>query len=117
VAVKTGAQSLLIKVVGNQTDATAENEETVEDTHLHVVLGLLGGESTAVAHEIDEANSNATVDVKDQVVLLGCGDSLDSDGVIQKLGAGEVLLDVFLNQLDTEIGVVAGLDTVANSRN
>ena len=81
----------------------------------HVVLALLGGEGTAVAEQVDEADSDTAVNVQDQVVLLGGGDSLDSDGVVEQLGAGEVLLDELLDELDTEIGVVTGLDLVADT--
>lgn len=115
VTVQTSAKSLLVEVVGNKTDGTAENEQTVEDTHLEVVLGLFGGEGTAVAHQVNEADSNAAVDVENEVVLLGGGDGLDSQGVVEKLVGGELGLDVLLDKLDTEIGVVAGLDTVTNT--
>ncbi|KAI6751769.1 hypothetical protein HG531_006465 [Fusarium graminearum] len=115
--VKSSSQTLLVKEMGNKTNASAEDEETVENTHLEVVLSLLGRESTAVADKINEANSNATVNVENEVVLLGSGDSLNSKGVVEKLVAGEVVEDVLLNKLDTEIGVVSGLDTVTNTRN
>lgn len=117
VSVKTGTQALLIEVVGNQTDTATQDEETVKDTHLHVVLNFLGGEGTGVAHEVNETDSNATVNVQDQVVLLRGGDGLNSDGVVEQLGAGEVLLGELLDQLDTKIRVVTGLDTVTNTRN
>lgn len=113
--VQASPQPLLVEEMGNQTDASAEHEQTVENTHLEVVLGLLGGESAAVAHEIDEADRNAAVNVENEVVLLGGRHRLDSKGVVEQLGAGEVLLDVLLDELDTEIGVVAGLDPVANT--
>ena len=116
-AVQTSAQSLLVKEVSNQTDGATQNEETIENTHLEVVLGLLGAEGTTVAQEIHKADSNAAVDVEDQVVLLGGGHSLDSDGVVEKLVAGEVLHGELLDKLDTEIGVVTRLDSVANTRN
>ena len=115
VTVQTGAQALLVEVVGNQTDAAAQNEQTVEDTHTHVVLDLLAGEGTAVAEQVNEADSDAAVDVEDQVVLLGGGNSLDGNGVVEQLGAGEVLLNELLDELDTQIRVVAGLDLVANT--
>jgi hypothetical protein len=116
-SVETSAQSLLVEVVGNQTHAASEDEESVQDAHLHVVLSLLSGESTAVAHEVHEADSNATIDVKDEVVLLGGCHSLNGNGVVEQLGAREVLLDVFLDEFDTEIRVVAGLDAVTNTGN
>lgn len=114
-SVQTSAESLLVEVVGNETNGTTKDEETVENTHLHVVLNLLGREGTAVAHQVNEADGNTTVDVEDEVVLLGGGHSLDSNGVVEQLGAGEVLLGELLDELDTEIGVVAGLDTVTDT--
>jgi hypothetical protein len=113
--VKASAQPLLVEEVGNQTDTSAENEETVEHTHLQVVLSLLVGESTTVADKVNKADRNATVNVEDEVVLLRCRYRLDSKRVVEQLGAGEVLLDVLLDELDTKIGVVAGLDPVANT--
>jgi hypothetical protein len=115
VTVQASAQSLLVEVVSNQTDATSENEETVQDTHLEVVLSLLGREGTRVADQVDEADSNTTVNVENQVILLGGCDSLDSNGVVEQLVAGEVLGHVLLDQLNTEIGIVAGLDLVADT--
>lgn len=116
VSVETSAQSLLVEVVSNETNAAAKDEETVENSHLHVVFNFLGRESTAVAHQVNETDSNATIDVQNEVVLLGGGDSFNSDGIVEKLGAGEVLLSELLDQLDTQIGVVPGLDSVANTR-
>jgi hypothetical protein len=114
--VKTSTQTLLVEEVSNKTNASAENEKTVKDTHLEVVLSLLSRESAAVADEINKADGNATVDVENQVILLGSSNSLDSEGVVEKLVAGEVVQDVLLDELDTEIGVVSRLDTVTNTR-
>jgi len=115
VTVQASAQSLLVEEVSNQTNGTTEDEKTVENTHLEVVLGLLARESTAVAEEIDKADGDTSVDVENEVVLLGGGDSLDGKSVIQELGGGEVGLDELLDELDTEIGVVARLDAVTNT--
>lgn len=117
VAVQTGAQTLLVEEVCNKTDTPSENEETVENAHAKVVLGLLSGESAAVPHQVNEADSNATVNVEDEVVLLGSGDGLDGKSVVEEGGVGEVGVGEFLNEGDTEIGVVAGLDPVADTRN
>ena len=113
--VETSAESLLVEEVGNQTNGATKDEKTVEHTHLEVVLGLFGGEGAAVAHEVDEADSDGTVNVKDEVVLLAGGDSLDGNGVVEKLGGGEVGLAELLDERDTEIGVVARLDTVTDT--
>lgn len=115
--VETSPQPLLVEEVSNQTDRATEHEETVEHTHAEVVLSLLRGESTAVADEVHEADGNATVNVENQVILLGSSDALDGKSIVEKLGAGEVLLDELLDELDTEIGVVPRLDPVANTGN
>lgn len=115
--VQAGAQSLLVEVVRNQTDAAAQDEQTVENAHPHVVLDFLGREGTAVAHQIYEADGNAAVNVEDEVVLLRRGHRLHGNGVVEQLGVGEVLLGILLDQLDTEIRVVARLDAVADSGN
>ena len=114
--VETSAQPLLIQEMGNETDTPAENEETVEDTHLEVVFSLLRGERAAVAHQVNKADSNAAVDVENEVVLLGRCDRLDCKSVVEHLEAREVLVHVLLNELDTKIGVVSGLDPVTNTR-
>lgn len=116
-AVEASAQSLLIEVVGNKTNAATKNKETVEHTHAEVVLGLLGGEGTAVSDQVHEADGNAAVDVENEVVLLGGGDGLDGERIVEKLVVGELGLDVLLDELHTQIGVVAGLDTVTNTGN
>ena len=67
--VQTSTQPLLVKEMGNETDGATEDEKTVEDTHAEVVLSLLWREGAAVAQQVDEANSDAAVDVEDEVVL------------------------------------------------
>lgn len=113
--VQAGTQPLLIKVMRNQTNRATEHEQAIEHAVVQVVLGLLGGEGAAVAHEVDEADGDAAVDVEDEVVLLGRRDGLDGDGVVEELGGGEVLLAEFLDEGDAEVGVVAGLDAVADT--
>lgn len=114
-SVETSTQSLLIEIVSNQTNATTENEQAIENTNPEVVLDLFTGKCTAGPHEINEANSNATIDVQNQVVLLRCCHRLNGNGVIEETGTGEILLCVFLDQLDTKIGVVAGFDSMPNT--
>jgi len=117
VAVQASAQTLLVEEVSNETDAATEHEEAVEDTDGHVLFGFFGCESTTVAEEIDEAHSNAAVDIEDEVVLLRGCDSLNSKGIVKHLRAWEGLLDVLLDKFDTEIRVVSRLDTVTDTRN
>jgi hypothetical protein len=105
--VQTSAESLLIEEVGNETDRTTEHEETVQDTHLEVVLGFLVREGPGIAEEIDETDGHASIDVEDEVILLGRGDGFHGDGVIEQLGGREVLLAVFLDEGDAQIGIVS----------
>jgi hypothetical protein len=115
--IEASPEPLLVQEMGNQTDATTKDEEAVEDSHLQVVLGFLGRKRTAVAHKINKADSNATIDVEDQVVLLGSSNGLHSQRIVEHLTAGEVVLDVVLDKLDTKVRVVSGLDPVANTGN
>jgi hypothetical protein len=114
-SVKPSSQSLLIEVVCNQTDRSSKNEKSVQDTILQVILSLFSTESTTVSDQVDEANSNTSINVQDQVVLLGSGNSLDGQCVVKELMRGEVLQDVFLDKLYTQVGVVAGFDLVSDS--
>ena len=106
-SVKASTQALLIQVMRNETDASAENKETVEHTHLKIVLSLFGTERTAVAEQVNKADSHTSVNVQDEIVFLGSCDGLDCQGIVEQLSAGESLLDEFLDKLDTEIGVVS----------
>jgi hypothetical protein len=115
--VETSPQTLLVQEMGNETDRPTQDEQTVEYTHAEIVLSLLRRESTAVADQVDEADSDTAVHVKNQVVLLRGGDSLDSDGIIEQLVAREVLDDVLLDELDTQIRVVPRLDAMTDTRN
>lgn len=101
----------------DETDAPPQDEQSIKHAHLQVVFGLLGAKGAAIAHEVDEADGDAAVDVEDEVVFLGGGDGFDGDGVVEHFAAGESLLDEFFDKLNAEIGVVARFDFVADSRN
>lgn len=84
--------------------------------YLKVVLGFFGSESTTVPQQINEANSNTTIDVEDEVVLLRGGDTLNRKGVIKELVGWEALLNEFLDEFNTQVRVVSGLDLVTYAR-
>lgn len=67
VAIERRLQSLLVEMVTNETNAATKNEETVEGTNLDVFISLFGGEGTAIAEQVDEADSNTAVDVEDEL--------------------------------------------------
>ncbi len=114
-SVETSAKSLLVEEVGNKTDAATKDEETIEYTHLEVVFSFFTAECTTVAEQVDEADSNAAINVENEVVLLGSCHGLNSNCVIEKLVGSKVLDHELLDKLDTEIRVVPGLDSVANT--
>jgi hypothetical protein len=93
----------------NQTDTASEDEQTVENTHAQVVFRLFWREGAAVAEQINEADSNTAIDVKDQVVFLGSCDGFDGDGVVKEFVGGEVLDNEFFDELNAEIRVGARL--------
>lgn len=105
--VQAGAQSLLVQEVCNETDTASKDEQPVEDTHAQVVLCFFGRKGTAVAEQIDETDSNAAVNVENQIVFLGGGDGFHGDGVVKEFVGGEVLDHEFFDELNAEIGVGA----------
>jgi hypothetical protein len=48
-SVKWRTEPLLVEVVSDETDAAAEDEETVEGPNLDVFISFFGGEGAAVA--------------------------------------------------------------------
>ena len=60
-------QPLLVEVVSNESDAPAEDEQAIEGTNPDVLVGLFGCEGARVTEEVDEADSNATDDVQDEL--------------------------------------------------
>lgn len=115
--IQTSTETFLIQIMGNETNASAQHEKTVQHAHVEVIFGFFGAEGTAVAHKIDKADSYTTVDVQDQVVLLASGDGFDSDSVVKHLATGEALLDEFFDELNTEIRVVAGFYFMTDTGN
>ncbi len=99
----------------NQSDASTQYEQSIQYPHAQVILGLLGAEGTAVAHQINEANSDTAINVKDKVVFLRSGDSLDGDGVVEHFAARKSLVDELFDEFNTKVGVVTRLDLVANT--
>jgi hypothetical protein len=107
VTVQTSAQTLLVKEMRNETNRSAKNEETVENTHLKVVFGFLGAEGARVSEKVDEADCHTAVYVENEVVLLAGCDRLNGKRVVEQLGRREIGQAVLLDERDTKIGVVS----------
>lgn len=115
-AVQRCPQPLLIEVVPDEANGAAKHEQAVESTDFDVLVRLLARECSGIPEEIDEADSNAAIDVEDESILLRRGDLLDGKRVVEQRVRGEVLANVLLDELDTEIRVVDALDLVADTR-
>ena len=87
------------------------------DTNLNVLVSFLRCECATVTQQVDEAHSDASINVQDEGVLLRGGDLLNSESVVEERVAREVLRYVLLHKLDTEIGVVHTLNLVADTTN
>lgn len=117
-SVKWRTEPLLVEVVSNETDAATKDEETIESPDLDAFVGCFGGKDTTVVQEVDKADSDATVDVDDELggvsfgfvrnggtygMFLACGYFLNGKPVVMKRVAWEVLPHVSLDELDTEL--------------
>jgi len=54
-------------MVTNEADAATKNEQTVKSTDLDVLVSLLRGKGTAITEQVNEADSNAAIDVQDKL--------------------------------------------------
>ena len=85
-SVKRGAKPLLVKVVANESNGTAEDKETIEGTnliakelgtsttqhvhfitYLNILFSFLRAECTTVTKQINKADSDATVNIQDEL--------------------------------------------------
>jgi len=71
-AVERCAEALLVKMMADETNRTAKNEEAIQGTNLDVFISFFRGEGTAIAEEIDKADGDATIDVQDELYTGQC---------------------------------------------
>lgn len=109
-------EQLLVQVVTDETDRSAENEQTVQSTALEVFGSLFLGECTAPAEQVAERGGDSAIDVENEGVGLLGGDILNGKGKVERLVVREVLLDKVNDKHNSEIGVGLGLDLVADTR-
>jgi hypothetical protein len=90
----------------NEANAAAEDKQTVDGTHINVFLCLLPGEAARVAEHVNKRHGDHSVHVQNQVGLLGGGDFLHLEGVVQQGGGAEVFQHKFLDDLNSHVWVV-----------
>ena len=67
VTVKRCTQAFLVQMVTNETDATSKNEQAIQCTNLDIFFSFLACERPTITEKIDEADSNTSVNVKDEL--------------------------------------------------
>jgi hypothetical protein len=67
VAIQRCTETFLIKVVTDEADTASEHEQAIQCSDLDVFLSFFGSERTAVAEEVNEAHSDTSVDVEDEL--------------------------------------------------
>ena len=66
-AVQWRTETLLVEVVADETDRTAEDEQAVQRADLDVLIGFLGSKCARITQEINEANGDASVNVENEL--------------------------------------------------
>lgn len=84
VSVKRLLEHLLINEVPNKPDRSTQHKQSVQRADLEVLCRLFRGERSGAVEEIAEGSGDGAVDVQDERVLLGGGDGLDTDRVVQR---------------------------------
>ena len=99
----------------NKPNAPSKHKQPVQASNLDILISFFSRERTRISKQVDKADGDASVDVQDKGIFLRCGHFLDGESVIEEGVAGEVLLDVFFDELDTQVRVVHRLNLMANT--
>lgn len=67
---------------------------------------LIPCEASRMTKEINKGNSNDTINVENEVGLLGCGELLNFQGIVKEGCGREVFQDEFLDDLHTLVRIV-----------
>jgi len=114
-AVERLLEAVLIKVVANETTRPTKDKETIEAaTFDDFIRFRLAPCSTATNH-VDKDNSDATINIENEVRFLLRRELLDSKGIIQNSVVREVILGELLDDFNALIWVGEGLDTMSNA--
>lgn len=101
--------------MADKANTASQDEQAVQAPNLDIFISFFPIECTGISKQVDEADSNASVDVQDERILLRRRHFLDGEGVVEEGVAREVLLHVLLHELDTKVRIVHRLDLVANT--
>jgi hypothetical protein len=69
-AVEWRSESLLVKMVTNETNATTKDEEAVQRANLNIFICLFPGECSAITEKVNKADCYATVDVENELDII-----------------------------------------------
>jgi hypothetical protein len=57
-------------MMSDETNTSAENEDTIEQSDLEVFISFFPSESSRRSQQVDETNGNASIDVQTMYVRL-----------------------------------------------
>mmetsp|Transcript_75013 Transcript_75013/g.117377 ORF Transcript_75013/g.117377 Transcript_75013/m.117377 type:complete len:152 (-) Transcript_75013:2906-3361(-) len=63
-------QALLIQVMPDETSRARQHEETIQATMIDQLIDLFVFEGAATPKHVDEATSNAAIDIQDEICFL-----------------------------------------------
>lgn len=104
------ALTLMYSSASSGVNAPLSRRRSTKQTAMHPSTFKISCNAFFVFSTLITAQYNGT-----HRVLLCRGDLLNSKSVVEQAVAGEVLAHVFLDKLDTEIGVVDALDLVTDT--
>jgi len=114
-AVEALLKALLVQEMSNEADRAPKDKETIESTHLNVIISFLTSESTRMSKQINKYDRDGSIHIQDQALLLLRRDTLNRKGVVKEGGGGKVGLGEVCDDGDAQVWVGTGLDLVPNS--
>merc|ERR1712224_932762 len=114
-AIKRLLEAVLIKVVPNETNRTSHNKEPIEAATCDDFVRFWSAPCSTATNHVNENNSNAPINVENEVRFLLCRELLHRKGVVQDRVVGKVLLSELLDDFNTLIGIGERLNTMSNA--
>src|SRR5271170_7371965 len=92
---------LLIQMMANQSNTSTQDKQSIQSSHLEILFRLLSRKSTAIPQQIHKTDSNTSIDIQNEIVLLAGSNSFDGKSVIEEFSRWEGIVNVLLDQFDT----------------
>merc|ERR1711904_765764 len=99
----------------NEACAPCQDKQPIQASIFNKLIDLRIFEGTAASKHVNEASSNTTIHVQNEVSLLGRGDLLNTQSKIEHFMLCKIFGCEVLDKLDTHVWICLALDTVANA--